>query len=438
MAAATHKKMNPDSNGLQEAQHLHLSRWSHLLEKRNMSNNFLKHKMILPVSLMIPLALSCTASLGIDESEGSPESTFSSNGSADVLAIALVNGERDSVKILEYDGNCLREKSQINEFVDNPRSIAIRDDKREAIVAYGAVDRPSGVLVLELELEDNSAVVKQNLQFDFQALPNGIAYEDDNKAVVMGGVSQIDVMIPILRDSGGLFRTGDTTEVAGDFVVDAGNAGDTPLLLRGNPGTGDPLELWSLESDAESYSLVGSPLLFEGVHELSAHPTLPTAYVSAKDPEKLFGDLEPKGFLHVVESRDGSATLVSSFEMPGEGTQLDVSPDGDFIVTDVALGQLDQNGRPETRARTIQVVDLNQSGIPTGATLVEAEIPMLLMHDIKVAPNNNIVLSIERIAAESTPETQNPLSIVRVNGDQITETCQDLHLGGQVVMEFVE
>lgn len=391
----------------------------------------IKHTSII-LSALCLLAAGCTAELG--EAYDTNDASTSSKG---MMALALINGTQDEIALLNYQDGCLIDNgARLRERVDNPRHVAIRNDGKEALVAYGAVDKVSGVLVVELDPSNAGARVAQNIVFGDQSLPEGVTYSDADHAVIVGGMSALDKIVTISRQSNGQFELGETHDVVGDFVLGATRSGTTPVILRGRLGQGEPVELAGLSFQNNGYSMQGESILIDGALNMASHPTLPVTYVPGKNPNEERGNLEPTGHLHIARSEGGSLRREETFTIPAQGSKIDVASDGKTMVLDAARGQLTSGGYPEVIGYVLQTVTLDAAGLPIDANIISDTLTMLLFNDLKIAPDGNIVLSKELFDHQAEEALSHPVSILKNTNGAWSEHCDDLHLGGQVKLGF--
>ncbi len=349
-------------------------------------------------ALLLSAACGATAAGELASADAGEEQAVDGGQESGTTRAVVVseNGLEDSIRVLQStaEGELLDNGIRLGP-VDNPRRVAVRDDGREALIAYGRFAGEYGVVVIELEPDGSDASIKQNLVMGSSYSPFGVAYGDDDHALIAVANSGPDKVVAINRASSGDFEAGLETEIAGDYVIELRPipGRDQVLLLRGdllNTQTTEFVVYGRDEAGSWIPSSPGAELLPRSISGVASYPGA-DLFAPTSDPENpvTLDNLNPGGLLHHVSYTGPVMIEQAPFKLPGTASLIAASPAGDFLVLENPIRKTGGN----ISSYHLMTVALDEAGTPSTAYMDDDILEYVLTHDIRVTSAGNLLLA---------------------------------------------
>jgi hypothetical protein len=369
-----------------------------------------------------------------DVAEGPP----SCNSSGVMRALVVgINGDTDSIRVFALDGGVLVDASL--EFpADNPDDVAIRSDGLEALVSYGGFGQDYGVYVLELGLGGQQARIKQTLEVGTDHTTWGLAYADDDHAVLAAAAGGTGHFVVTLERTGtGDWAAGMMSPVPGDWPLQLQRrpGASEVLLARADLSADDDTDFYRLARDGSgAYATTGTPAMIVGTPlDMAIAPDGNTMFAATGDPDDpvTSANIDGKGLVHaapITSSGIGTATTVS---IGTPGGMVAADPKGAFIVVDSPIFELDPNtNTPISHERRLYTIPLSGGTLGTPKMTSETT-PALLLYGLEVAPSGHVIRSRQLYGFQAPEAEQTPLDILLPDGNGNFEVCATRFLPGQ-------
>lgn len=369
-----------------------------------------------------------------DVAEGPP--SCNSSGVSRALVVGI-NGDTDSIRVFGLDGGVLVDASL--EFpADNPDDVAIRSDGQEALVSYGGFGQDYGVYVLELGLGGQQARIKQTLKVGTDHTTWGLAYADDDHAVLAAAAGGTGHFVVTLERTG----TGDWAAGMMSPVPD-----DWPLQLQRRPGASEILLAradLSTDTDTDFYRLprngsgayatAGTPAMIAGNPlDMAIAPDGNTMFAATSDPDDpvTSSNIDGTGLVHAVSISSSGFGTPTTVSIASPGSMVAADPKGAFVVVDSPVFELDSGtGTPISKQRRLYTIPL--SGGTLGTPKMETDTtPALLLYGLEVSPGGHVIRSRQLYPDQAPEAEQTPLDILLPDGNGNFEVCATRFLPGQ-------
>lgn len=284
---------------------------------------------------------------------------------------------------------------------DNPRAVAVRGDGREAVVAYGQLDGPCGLVVIAMEPDGSGARVVQRVALENLDVPWSLEYTAaDHLVMATEGAPTGHQLLAIDRQPDGGVDVTTRTPIPGDWPIQvvARPGHDEAVLLRANLLDEHFSELIPLQRIDGGWVPSGaSARIVPATIALAAHPSGERIYSPSYDAG-MGGPGIPEGVLFISHFDGGSLVPDMSLRSPLPSSPLAVTPDGNTLVLTAPILGVDSQGRPATRRYKLQTVPLDATGSPTGPAQVAPDsdsFPGLLFHGFVIGQGNYLVIAHE-------------------------------------------
>jgi hypothetical protein len=370
-----------------------------------------------------------------DVAEG--PATCSTGGVSRPLVVSI-NGDEDAIQVFGLDGGTIVDANLKFNPVENPDDVAIRDDGLEALVSFGGFGQMYGVVVLEIGLGGQSARVKQTLEIGSDRVVWGVAYADDDHAVLATAAGPTGHSVTALeRGTSGDFAAGMSAPVPDDWPLGLehrpGHA--EVVLARSNLASDTATDFYQLRQqttgawtpNGNAAKVDGNPLF------MALAPDGNTLLTGTSDPADPISssNLDGKGVLHAVALGDAGFGQATTISIPGPASMISVDPHGAFAIADSPIYELDPNtGTPITHTRRIFTVAL--AGGTLGAVQVEAQDwPALLLYGLEVVSSGHVVRSRQLYPDQAPESEQTPIEVLLPDGNGNFMTCSTRFLPGQ-------
>ena len=354
------------------------------------------------VSLLVGLA-ACGSSGGDDAIDARPRTDGASGVDGAGGSCPARDGERDRAVVLTLNrdagdtlevrtldaGGRLSSTGIVLATPANPRRVVVRDDGREALVAFGAFGIDYGIVRITMEPDGSTAEVAQTLVVGNDRVPFALAYAGHDRAILaMASGPDGHDLIALDRQESGDFMTGPAALIPGNWPLQllGGPDADRAVLLRVNLAEDTASELMPLARGETGWVSSGASGSVAPPSIAAAwRPSTSTIYSPASDPEHpaTLENLNPPGVLHVFTEAAGALTAAPTFALPNDASTIAAGP-GLLVLEDPVLEIPPDSDTPNVYSYRLTTVMLDAAGLPTTATTTETPFDALLVEDLAV------------------------------------------------------
>lgn len=367
--------------------------------------------------LIAALPIAACGGGGGDDVDGLPGADATSgadgaSGPTRAVVVSLNRDDGDAIEVRTLDGaGCLSSSGIGLATPANPRRVAIRDDGREALVAFGAFDIDFGVVRITMEPDGSAASVAQTLVVGNDRVPFGLAYAGHDRAILaMASGPDGHDLIALDRNEAGDLATGPAALIPGNWPIEllGGPDADRAVLLRANLAEDAASELMPLERTEAGWVSSGASGSVSPVSISAAwQPGTSTIYSPTSDPARpaTREDLNPPGKLHVFTMTDGALAAAPVFDLPHDASTVAAGP-GLLVLEDPVLEIPPGSDTPNTYTYRLTTVTLDEAGMPTGAMTTTEPFDALLLESVAVVSPTLLVTALilypDRVPAGGT------------------------------------
>lgn len=320
------------------------------------------------------------------------------DGSAEIAVVAAINNydnyDEGHVRIYALNGTGrLRDTGiQVGQ-MRIPQAIAMRSDGEEAVVTWGSSSEGTahGFAIIRLQNGGGDAEMVQKTELPGEYGPLRVAYADDDTIIVGRVGPGPDDLVPLRRQSDGLFKAGTPLLVPGEYpqaTRPMANAPGKSFFLQS--ALGSESNLYVLDHSGENLVLEENPLHYpDGPLFLYANPATARAYLPEQNPEDPGCETcNPTGILHDVSVGTDALKVHDDFIVPNRASLAAVAREGDWMaLVDHVVG--------DPSHWSIFAVNLDSEGAPTAASDPLFAIDGSWVFQVLISPRGHVLAAAE-------------------------------------------